>query len=968
MLRFDTIRRIAQKEVALFFAGGMGYLFLAAFLAVTLFVFFWGEAFFARNIADVRPLFEWMPVLLVFLASALTMRMWSEERRTGTLEFVQTLPVSPWEFVLGKFYACMQLLALALLLTLPLPLTVALLGDLDWGPVFAGYVAALLLGAAYIAIGLFVSARSDSQIVALILSCFLCGGLYLIGAGTVTDLFGGRVADALRAIGSGSRFESITRGVLDLRDLFYYASIAGGFLMLNVFSLERGRWAATGDAAAHRSWYVVTALVLVNLLVANVWLNEVRGVRLDLTEGQQYSLSGASVANLQRLEEPLLLRGYFSAKTHPLLAPLVPQMRDLLEEFEVAGGGKVRVEIVDPAEEPELEDEANSKYGIRAVPFQVADRYQSSLVNSYFDVLVSYGDEYEVLGFRDLIEVKVEGESELEVKLRNPEYDLTRSIKKAASGFRSGGDIFDSISEPVEFVGYVSGDAVLPLELQEFRGIIESVLAEVAAESSGKLTTRFIDPQAGDGSVAQQIAADYGFQPMAASFFDVNTFYYYLTLKGGDTVVQLPVPETRDADGFRRVLDDGMKRFAAGLLKSIVMVTPPPVPPQMAQQGMAGSSYNQLREFLSADYDVSSDDLSSGAVPATASVLLLLEPENLDDTQVFAIDQFLMRGGTVVVASSPFAVQASRQSLRASPRTSGLEGWLASYGVSMPEELVLDPQNAAFPVPVSRRVGGFTFQEMRLLDYPYFADVRAGGLSEDNGITADLPQLTMPWASPLVVDAAANESRTVETLIESSAGSWLSADANVLPNMDDSGGFGFAPADDRASQVLGVMIEGRFESTFAGQDSPLLAAAAEAAADAAEGEAEDDAEDDEPQVISSVIDRSAESARLFVFASNALASDQTLRMLGSAEGTLYINTLQLLANVVDWTLEDRDLLSIRSRGHFNRTLPPMEPESQQTAEYLNYVVALLAVLAVWFVYRARRRARENRYAGWLQEA
>ena len=92
-------------------------LFLLAFLAVTLFVFFWGEAYFARNIADVRPMFEWMPVLLVFLSAALTMRMWSEERRTGTLEFVATLPVSGWEFVLGKFLACWALLAVALLLT-----------------------------------------------------------------------------------------------------------------------------------------------------------------------------------------------------------------------------------------------------------------------------------------------------------------------------------------------------------------------------------------------------------------------------------------------------------------------------------------------------------------------------------------------------------------------------------------------------------------------------------------------------------------------------------------------------------------------------------------------------------------------------------------------------------------------------------------------------------------------------------
>ena len=151
-MRPNLIRQIASKELTLFFASSIGYLFLGAFLLATLFLFFWVETFFARNIADVRPLFEWLPILLIFLTAALTMRMWSEERRSGTLEFISTLPVSTWEFVVGKFLACWALLGLALVLTLPLPLTVALLGDLDWGPVFAGYIAAMLLGGAYIAI------------------------------------------------------------------------------------------------------------------------------------------------------------------------------------------------------------------------------------------------------------------------------------------------------------------------------------------------------------------------------------------------------------------------------------------------------------------------------------------------------------------------------------------------------------------------------------------------------------------------------------------------------------------------------------------------------------------------------------------------------------------------------------------------------------------------------------------------
>ena len=349
MLRDPTIRRIASKELTLFFASPAAWLFLGSFAAVTLFVFFWGEAFFARNIADVRPLFEWMPVLLIFLCSALTMRMWSEERRTGTLEYVLTQPVPLWRFVIGKFQACFALLVLALLVTIPLPVTVTLLGELDWGPVLAGYLATLLLGAAYISIGLFVSARSDNPIVSLIGAVAVCSILYLLGSSTLTSFVGNVAGEWLRAIGSGARFDSITRGVIDVRDLVYYLSLVATFLCLNVYSLERERWATTGSASHHHSWKRITALVIVNALMVNLWLSQVTSLRADVTEGKLFSISDATHAYLARLQEPLLLRGYFSAKTHPLLAPLVPQLRDLLKEYEVAGKGKVRVEIIDPA-------------------------------------------------------------------------------------------------------------------------------------------------------------------------------------------------------------------------------------------------------------------------------------------------------------------------------------------------------------------------------------------------------------------------------------------------------------------------------------------------------------------------------------------------------------------------------------------------------------------------------------------
>jgi ABC-2 type transport system permease protein len=966
MLLDRLVRRIASKELTLFFASPVAYLFLGTFAAVTLFVFFWGEAFFARNIADVRPLFEWMPILLIFLSSALTMRMWSEERRTGTLEYVLTQPVSLWRFVLGKFRACMMLLCLALLITLPLPFSVAQMGSLDWGPVLAGYLATLLLGAAYISVGLCVSARSDNPIVALIGSVALCSLLYLIGTGTLTGLFGNLAGEWLRGIGSGARFEAITRGVIDLRDLFYYASLIVIFLSLNVYSLERERWSATGSASNHRRWKLVTILIALNAIVANLWLSQVDSLRADVTAGKLFSISDATHTYLDQLQEPLLLRGYFSAKTHPLLAPLVPQLRDLLEEYEVAGRGRVRVEIVDPAENPQLEEEANQKYGIQAVPFQVADRYQSALVNSYFNVLVEYGDSHEVLGFGDMIEVKAGATTEVEVQLRNPEYNLTRAIKQVLYSYQAGGNLFDSLQGNVEFVGYVSADAQLPQQLQEYRQAIATELNNLAEQSAGRFTVRFVEPEAEGGAVAAQIEEEWGFKPMVASLFDAQQFYFYLTLADQRQVVQLPTDDF-NAEGFRAALDASLKRFSSGFTKTVAFVAPP-MNPQLAQYGMSGPTFRNLQAAITQNNTIRMEDLRDGHVTVEADLLVIAAPENLDETQLFAVDQFLMRGGTIVLATSRHLSQVMRGNLTMMPRNSGLEEWLQHHGINLQEGLVLDPQNSAFPVPVTREVGGFSFQEVRMLDYPFFVDVRGEGLNTEQPITSGLPQLTLSWASPLTIIEAANSEREVTRLLQSSPQAWTSTSMDILPRVTDTGLSSWQPEGPQGEQLLGVLVSGRFNSWFAGKASPLLPEppAEPPAADGGEPAPETPAPGE--FTVGGVIEKSPESARIIIFASNDFLTDQILGTMSSMSGGQYMGPLELIANTLDWSLEDGGLLGIRSNAHFNRTLPPMEKDEQLFWEYLNYGLAVLALLIIAFVQRQKQARRARAYLAALGEA
>ena len=265
-------------------------------------------------------------------------------------------------------------------------------------------------------------------------------------------------------------------------------------------------------------------------------------------------------------------------------------------------------------------------------------------------------------------------------------------------------------------------------------------------------------------------------------------------------------------------------------------------------------------------------------MPANADLLMLVEPSALSEKALFAVDQFLMRGGTVVVNTSPFAAALAQSSLNVAPRTSGLEDWLAHHGVSIGQQLVLDPQSTAFPIPVTRQVGGFSFQELVLIDYPYFVDVRGeSGFADPSPITAELPQVSITWASPIDIDSERNAGRTVTTLLRSSEESWLSEDTNVLPRIDGEGRSTFTPGDDRGARALAVMLDGRFDSFFAGEPSPLLTDAPSTTGDGNTGDGagnDGEALPEEPLAIESVLERSPESARLFVVASNDFLSDQ----------------------------------------------------------------------------------------------
>ncbi len=224
-----SVITIAKRELTGYFASPVAFVFIVIFLMLSGFFSFMVSGFFERGQASLESFFAWHPWLYLFLVPAVGMRMWSEERRLGTLELLLTMPVTPWQAILGKFIAAWAVVALALGLTFPMWLTVNYLGNPDHGVILAGYLGSFLMGGAYLAITAMTSAMTRNQVVAFIVSVVLSLFLILAGYPPVTNMLvhwaSPSLVDGIAAFSVMTHFESIQKGVLDSRDILYFLSV-----------------------------------------------------------------------------------------------------------------------------------------------------------------------------------------------------------------------------------------------------------------------------------------------------------------------------------------------------------------------------------------------------------------------------------------------------------------------------------------------------------------------------------------------------------------------------------------------------------------------------------------------------------------------------------------------------------------------------------------------------------------------
>jgi ABC-2 type transport system permease protein len=229
---------ISKREIRTYFNSPVAYIVVTVFVVV--FAFFFFNNLFVEKQADMRSFFSLAPLMFCFFAPAVTMRLLAEEKGSGTIEILITMPVRDWEIVVGKWLAAMALLCTTLALTMVFAITVSRLGPLDKGPAVGGYIGLLLMGGAYIAIGVMASSFTRNQVVSLILSFGICFALFLFGK--VLPFVPEKLQPIVSFLSTDTHFENVSRGVIDSRDVVYYISVMVVTLLIATTSLESRKW------------------------------------------------------------------------------------------------------------------------------------------------------------------------------------------------------------------------------------------------------------------------------------------------------------------------------------------------------------------------------------------------------------------------------------------------------------------------------------------------------------------------------------------------------------------------------------------------------------------------------------------------------------------------------------------------------------------------------------------------------
>jgi ABC-2 type transport system permease protein len=472
--RLSVIRAIFTRNLSSYFSNPAGYVFITLFVFVSSWVAFWQPVFFANNLANLAPLNDWMPYLLLFFIPAITMNTWAEERRLGTDELLFTLPAHDVDVVLGKYLAAVGIYTIALAFSLTQVAILMWLGSPDLGIMFATYLGYWLMGVMLIAVGMVASLLSANVTVAFIVGAVFAAVPVFLGL--LGSPLGGTVRRQFEDLSVPAQFHDFGTGVVPLAGLFYFLSLALAFLYVNMVLLGRRHWA--GGQSSRGRWghslarvvAVVMALASLNVLVARA------GVRADTSVEQLHTLSPETLAALKQIpkDRPVFIQAYYSPEVPREYVETRADMIGLLKEFAAKGGDRVRLNLVETELYSPQARDAEKRFGIEPRRVMTADEARQTSSEIFLGVAFNSGLEEVIIPFFD--------------RGLPVEYELTRSIRVASRSGRKkvgilntdaklmGNFDFRSMGQTPEWsivtelkkqyeVSSVSPDATLPADL-----------------------------------------------------------------------------------------------------------------------------------------------------------------------------------------------------------------------------------------------------------------------------------------------------------------------------------------------------------------------------------------------------------------------------------------------------------------------------------------------------------------------
>jgi ABC-2 type transport system permease protein len=507
--RKHIVRAILQRELSSYFATPTGYVFITLFVFLSAMAAFWQERFFATNLANLDELNRFFPYLLIFLVPAITMSLWSEEKKQGTEELLFTLPATGLQIVLGKYLAALAIYSVALLFSLSHVVVLCWLGSPDPGLMFSTYLGYWLMGAALLTVGMLASALTDNLTVAFILGAVFCSvPVFLSSAGNIMTGAPQRLAEKLSVV---EQFRDLSTGIITVSPLVYFASLAAAALYLNVLVLGRRRWLTGPKAPFMRGHILARALAMAVIVASLTLLASSSTARLDVTSEQIHSLSPETKILLRSIDrrQPVFIQAYFSPDVPRSFVEARSGLVAMLREFQAVSDGGVNARIIETVKYSPQAREAQERFGIK--PFRVPASEESARVMNeiFLGLAFTRGAEEFVIPFFD--------------RGLPVEYELMRSIRVVSRAKRKkigilntpaklfGGLDFESRAQSPEWsivaelrkqyeVAQVAPDADYPADLDALLVALPSTLPQPQADrltayvQRGKPVLLLVDP------------------------------------------------------------------------------------------------------------------------------------------------------------------------------------------------------------------------------------------------------------------------------------------------------------------------------------------------------------------------------------------------------------------------------------------------------------------------------------------